>query len=208
VVLPRIRPLLVRRLGPKVVVEYAGTVVRTVAQPVVVTSVQSLEKVPASDFSKSTAGKVLKVSEDFTVVVDVQGQKTPVRLIGLEPADAEQAPPLYRREAQRFFQNLLAGEFVYLESDPGVAEKDEAGNTAAYLYRAPDGLLVNLEAVRQGYAVASDYTCKHEKLFNFYEAKAQADGKGIWAPPPATRPADRPRPPARMERAVPPAPER
>ena len=64
----------------------------------------------------------------------------------------------------------------------------------AYLYRAPDNLLVNLEVIRQGFGLAeTDYYFDQQTAFRFYESKAQADDKGLWtlvepsapAPPPA-----------------------
>ena len=89
----------------------------------------------------------------------------------------------------RFLGNLLGGEYVHLKYDPSLAEKDEEGTVLAYLYRAPDGLFVNLEAIRQGFALAPrDYEFKHSKTFNYYEEKAQADLKGFWGRMQAGRP--------------------
>ncbi|MBE9547089.1 MAG: thermonuclease family protein, partial [Proteobacteria bacterium] len=68
---------------------------------------------------------------------------------------------------------------------------DETGQAVAYLYRAPDGMLLNLEVIRQGYGLAADYyPYQHDKLFRFYQQKAQADGKGIWASVKTTVPAE------------------
>ena len=83
---------------------------------------------------------------------------------------------------KEFNRNLMLNEFVYLSSDSLVADKDEDGNKVRYLYRAPDGLFLNLEIIRQGYAVAaSGYDYKHKDLFGFYESKARGDKKGVYS---------------------------
>ncbi|MHC4181702.1 MAG: thermonuclease family protein [Planctomycetota bacterium] len=59
----------------------------------------------------------------------------------------------------------------------------------AYLYRAPDNLLINLELVRQGLGLASEgYNHKFEEAFAAYQQQAQANRKGIWALPSGTNP--------------------
>ena len=84
--------------------------------------------------------------------------------------------------ARHFARNLLVDEFVYLDSDPGLAATDEEGRRVAYVHRAPDGLLANLELIRQGYGLAADgYAFEYQDSFASYQAKAQDDRKGIWA---------------------------
>ena len=62
-----------------------------------------------------------------------------------------------------------------------VAEEDADGKCVAYLFRAPDGLVVNLEVVRAGFAVTqSGYEFDQKSLFEKYQASAQAAGKGIY----------------------------
>ena len=53
----------------------------------------------------------------------------------------------FGKEASAFTRNLLLGEPVYLRFDTD--RTDKYGRLLAYLYRAPDGLFVNLEIVRQ-----------------------------------------------------------
>ena len=59
--------------------------------------------------------------------------------------------------------------------------QDRYGRLLAYLYRAPDGLFVNLEVVRQGYGHAyTRFPFKHMELFRNYENQARTAGKGLW----------------------------
>jgi len=184
VVVPRRRRLVVRRVGPKLVVRHGKTVVRPARPPVVVRTVTDLRPVPvlpAATIKTSTAYKVVRVDDDAAVVMK-DGQKTTVRLLGVESALSADAGAAQKSQAALFYKGLLAGEWVYLSYDDGVAHQDADGNLVAYLHRAPDAMFVNLEAVRQGYALAADgYEHKHKATLEFYEGKAQADHKGLWA---------------------------
>ncbi len=83
-----------------------------------------------------------------------------------------------------FLENLLRGESVYVVYDSMVKEEDEKDRYVAYLYRSPDGLLINLEAVRQGFCI-TDRNCDFEEKATFlhYERKAKRLKKGIWGRP-------------------------
>lgn len=93
---------------------------------------------------------------------------------------------------------MLIGEFVYLEYDDNIPEQDEDGQTVAYVYRAPEGLLINLEVIRQGFGLTpTEYQFEEQQTFRTYEEKAQTDGKGIWGvlkegPPAGRRTGPRP----------------
>jgi len=189
-VLPRQRrPLVVRRHGARVVIDHRGRVVRKVPPPVVITTASDLRTVPAVDLSETTAYKVARISDGSMPVVSIGGQDTPVRLIGVEPAVGENGDDA-SKEAAAFFRNLVVGEYVYLEYDPALTHEDEDGRRVAYLYRAPDKMLINLELIRQGYALATtDYDYQHKDLFSFYEGKAATDGKGIWVSATTAEPA-------------------
>ena len=86
----------------------------------------------------------------------------------------------YGPEASRFLTNLLKGKKVYVESK--LDEKtDKYGRALLYLYRAPDGLFVNLEIVRLGYGRAyTRFPFKYKKLFRRCEREARKAGRGMW----------------------------
>ncbi len=76
-------------------------------------------------------------------------------------------------------KNCLAGERVYLRF--GDEETDKYGRMLAYIFRAPDGMFVNLELVRQGYGRAYiRYPFEHMELFQAYETRAMESRKGLW----------------------------
>jgi len=123
---------------------------------------------------------VTDVGDGLTVTVKVGGEETPVRLLGVAEAGVASGNPSMTAEA--FLRNLVAGEFVRLVADENLEEADEKGRRVAYLYRVPDGLMVNLELVRQGYAVtAREYAFEHLDAFLIYQRRARADHRGLWA---------------------------
>ena len=140
---------------------------------------------PVEDFSGDIAYRVLRVVDGDTVEIDYQGAVTDVRLIGVDtPETVHPSKPVeaYGKEASNFTRNLLLGESVYLRFD--VEQTDRYGRLLAYLYRAPDGLFVNLEIVRQGYGHAyTRFPFKHIELFRHYGTKARAAGKGLYGTP-------------------------
>ncbi len=181
--LPPYRRVWIRRIGPKVVLQEGKTVIYK-DPPVVVKTVEELQTIPAPTTTieqKSTAYKVATVESDCTIVLTNNGQEMKVRMLGVTPIYADQSGENIETTSRQFINNLLNGEFVYLQYDPDLPKQDQSGCTVAYLYRAPDNLFLNLEIIRQGYGLASsNYPHKYSDLFRFYQQKAQADGKGIW----------------------------
>jgi hypothetical protein len=99
---------------------------------------------------------------------------------GLVPAG--DATLLFTNSGMVPFKNLLTGEAVYLEYEPGPSTLDKYGRTLAYLYRVPDGLFINLEIIREGYGHAyTRFPFQYMELFRFYEGKARESTKGLWA---------------------------
>lgn len=184
IVVPRRAPRLLIPPRPVVVVHQRPRVIRTVPSSQVVVAVQDLAVVPAREFAPAEAYQVVRVDERFLITLLINGAETPVRLLGVDPpaVTASEGMPKPPDAAVHFIENLLLGEFVYLDHDPNLAERDQEGNLVAYLFRAPDKMLVNLELIRQGYALVSEgYEFGYQKEFISYQRKAQADRKGIWA---------------------------
>ena len=142
-------------------------------------------------FASSTPYKVLGVQDNgLTVVLKIEGEKTQVRMIGVAMADFGGSEKNRNRPASdMFLDNLLRGESVYVVYDSQLEEQDEDGNYIAYLHRAPDGLPINLEVIRQGLGVTDDsYSFEEKSTFHYYQNRARKVEKGVWAksqaPPP------------------------
>jgi micrococcal nuclease len=136
---------------------------------------------PAHNFDQMPAYSVLQVNAQCGVSVRVESGEHTLALAGVTVPRTEPA----RVRLRRFLEHLLLGEEVYVRpesaiSDPGLP----ATSPEASLFRAPDGLLVNLEAVRQGYAkIHAEPACEHIELLRHYEQRAREARKGVWALP-------------------------
>lgn len=112
-----------------------------------------------------------------------------VRLIGVdtpETKDPRRPVGCFGREASRFTTSLLpAGTVVRLVGD--VEEDDQYGRLLAYVYRRADGLFVNAELVRRGYAqpLTIPPNLAHSDEFVTLAAEARLAGRGLWAACPA-----------------------
>ena len=85
-------------------------------------------------------------------------------------------------KATAFTQNLLApGTPVRLERD--VVGRDDYGRLLAYVYRASDGILVNYEIIRQGYArpLTIPPNDSYANLFVDAAGEAQRAAAGLWS---------------------------
>lgn len=141
-------------------------------------------QIPELDFTGQPTYEVVRVSDGDTVYLMMDGESTRVRLIGVdtpETKDPEEPVQRYGPEATTFLTNLLKGEEVYVQREPGM-NRGKYDRPLVYLYRAPDGLFVNLEIVRQGYGrVDAPPAFQYIGLFNHYEQRAREIGKGLWA---------------------------
>jgi micrococcal nuclease len=108
-----------------------------------------------------------------------------VRLIGIDTPEV--AGPYTRAEcfgqrATAFARKLLPdGQDVGLELD--AEERDRHGRLLAYVYRARDGLFVNAEMVRKGYAFALTVppNVEHADELRRLAERARERERGLWS---------------------------
>jgi micrococcal nuclease len=106
-----------------------------------------------------------------------------VRYIGMDtPESVEPGTPVqcYAKAAGRENERLVEGRRVLLRYD--AERRDRYGRTLAYVYRARDGLFVNAELVRRGYArvLTIPPNVEHATLFHRLAARARATDRGLW----------------------------
>ena len=124
---------------------------------------------------------VRKVVDGDTV--DVSGGER-VRLIGVdtpETKDPRRPVGCFGREASRFTAGLLPpGTEVRLVGD--VEQRDRFGRLLAYVYRRSDGLFVNAELLRRGYAqlLTVPPNVAHTDEFVALAGQAREGSQGLW----------------------------
>lgn len=123
-----------------------------------------------------------RVVDGDTIVV--AGDHT-IRLIGIDTPETvhpERPVECFGRQASQHLAALLPpGTGVRLVGD--VEPADTFGRTLAYAYRLPDGLFVNAELVRGGYAVALTISpnVAFADRFAALATEARDAGRGLWA---------------------------
>jgi micrococcal nuclease len=127
---------------------------------------------------------VTSVVDGDTIVVRVGGGVEHVRLIGIDtPETVAPTKPVmcFGKEASAETTALLpAGTAVELVRD--VEPRDDYGRLLAYVYRAADGLFVNLRLAEDGLADALSIApnTTHADAFRAAVAAARAARRGLW----------------------------
>lgn len=137
------------------------------------------------DHAVEANATVVQVVDGDTVVVDIDGEEERVRLIGLDtPESVAPNRPVecYGAESSRRMEDLVPpGTPVRLERD--IEARDVYDRLLAYIYRADDGLHVNLDQVSQGYAEALPFPPNTVLADDFAVAEqdARAAERGLWS---------------------------
>jgi micrococcal nuclease len=128
-------------------------------------------------------GTVTRVVDGDTIHVRVRGKREKVRYIGIDtPESKRPGTPVacYARAAAAFNSRLVGGRRVELRTD--AEPRDRYGRLLAYVRRRPDGLFVNAELVRRGFATILTIppNVTHASLFLRLERQAREAGRGLW----------------------------
>ena len=116
--------------------------------------------------------------------VDVSGGER-VRLIGIDTPETkalDRPVGCFGKEASRFMAELLPlGTEVRLVGD--TEQRDRFGRLLAYVYRLADGLFVNAELLRRGYAqlLTIPPNIAHTDDFTAIARQAREGSQGLWA---------------------------
>jgi micrococcal nuclease len=132
---------------------------------------------------KADTAPVVRVVDGDTIRVGLPSGEEPVRYIGIDtPESVKPGAPVecFAKRASAYNERLVAGERVRLVYD--IERRDRYGRLLAYVYRARDGLFVNAELVRRGYArqLTIPPNVEHEGLFRRLASTAREDDRGLW----------------------------
>ena len=129
---------------------------------------------------------VARVVDGDTVVLEMNGTLTTVRLIGLdtpEVVDPHKPVQCFGPEASIEAKRLLDGQTVRFEADPTQDARDRYGRALGYIF-LPDGANFDELMIAQGYG--REYTFKkpylYQNEFRAAEVEARHAGRGLWAP--------------------------
>jgi micrococcal nuclease len=128
---------------------------------------------------------VLRIVDGDTLHVNLGGRDETVRLVGVDTPETHGRGGLrecFGQEATRRLESLLPkGAPLTVVRD--VEARDRYGRLLAYIYRAGDGLFVNLAMARDGYAVSLTIppNVAHADEFVTAAGDARRANRGLWA---------------------------
>ncbi|HWI07126.1 MAG TPA: thermonuclease family protein [Solirubrobacteraceae bacterium] len=129
-------------------------------------------------------GRVVKVVDGDTIHVQIGAAREKVRYIGVDTPETRhptKGVQCFGKNAAAFNAELVAGERVRLVRD--VEERDRYGRLLAYVYRVRDGLFVNAELARLGYAqpLSIPPDVRFADRFAALARAAREQGRGLWS---------------------------
>jgi micrococcal nuclease len=136
------------------------------------------------DGGEARTATVERVIDGDTIVVRAGDARERVRYIGMDtPESVRPGTPVqcFAERASALNRRLVAGRTVRLVAD--VERTDRYGRTLAYVYREPDGLFVNAELVRRGYArtLAIPPDVRFAARLAALAREARAARRGLWS---------------------------
>lgn len=144
-------------------------------------SLQNIDPEPG----KKILYPVVRVIDGDTIVINKDGVDESVRLIGIDtPETVHPSKPVqcFGTEASLRTKEWLEGRAVELIVDEGEGERDKYHRLLGYVYR-DDGMFINLELIKQGYAYEYTYKTpyKYQEEFKAAEVEARELKRGLWA---------------------------
>jgi micrococcal nuclease len=126
----------------------------------------------------------VRVVDGDTIRVVQDGREEPVRYIGVDTPETVKpgsGVECFGKAASRANEELVEGERVRLIED--IEARDRYGRRLAYVYRTRDGLFVNAELVRRGFATAATFppNVVHADEFAELARAARRDRRGLWS---------------------------
>lgn len=127
---------------------------------------------------------VVRVVDGDTIIVDIDGDETRVRLIGIDTPESVHPDDTLNSErgkiASDFTSELLTGKQVYLEY--GEEKTDKYGRTLAYVFLS-DKTMVEEELLRSGMAevLTIEPNSKYASYFECIEDEAKRNRSGFWS---------------------------
>ncbi len=145
-----------------------------------------LKTTPSAILPEVTPGfyDVSEVFDGDTIAVEMNGKVEKVRLIGVdtpETHDPRKPVECFGYAASDFTKQLIGNDDVRLKADGLSSNRDRYDRLLRYVY-LPDGRLVNLEIIRQGYGFAyTSFPFEKSEEFKANEQTARDQNRGLWS---------------------------
>lgn len=123
---------------------------------------------------------VTEIIDGDTIVIEDEGKKEQIRLLGINTPEIGNQPECYGLEAKQKMENLLTNQKVFLLADFKNTNRDIYGRLLRYVY-LEDNTQINGLLVKEGYARVYDhFSLAYFNYFKKLELKAKTEKKGLW----------------------------
>ena len=142
-------------------------------------------KAPAAEVKEIISGayQITRVIDGDTIEVKIKDKQELVRLIGINTPEVDSPytkEECFGPEASAYVKKLLDKKEVYLISDSNGQDRDKYNRLLRYVF-LPNGLFVNVEILKNGYAYNYIYEpFEFMKQFDFWEKEAKESKIGLW----------------------------
>lgn len=127
--------------------------------------------------------QVEEVSDGDTIIVNMNGTREVVRLIGIDTPEThhpDRPVQCYGEAASEYARKLLVDKKVRLEADPLNTNRDRYDRLLRYVY-LQDGILVNAQIIALGYGFSyTAFPFSKIEQFNKLETEAKEAKRGLW----------------------------
>lgn len=128
--------------------------------------------------------RVVRFDDGDTIVVDMNGTEEKVRFIGVdtpETQDPRKPVQCFGKAASLYTHGQIGEQPVRLEADPLSTNRDRYNRLLRYVY-LPDGTLLNLDIIQQGYGFAYlSFPFTKSDQFRAAQTAAREQSKGLWS---------------------------
>lgn len=118
---------------------------------------------------------VVRVVDGDTIIVNIDGEETKVRLIGVDTAESvhpdETKNTEIGKEASEWTSDLLTGQKIFLEYD--IDKEDDYGRTLAYVYLSDGETMVQEELLKAEMAELMTIQPNSKYANRFYEVNGE-----------------------------------
>lgn len=141
---------------------------------------------PSRPYDAEGPYPVVDVVDGDTLKVDIAGETTTVRVIGIdtpETRDPRKPVQCFGREASARAEALLTDQQVWLSTDPTQDRVDRYDRLLAHVW-LPDSRSFEWVMIADGFAheYTYDLPYRHQGDYEDAERQARDTGRGLWAP--------------------------
>lgn len=126
--------------------------------------------------------RVVRVVDGDTVVANVDGKDTTIRIIGINSPESTTRTECFGKEASAKAKEFLSGKWIQLERDDTQTERDKYNRLLRYVW-FDNGTDFGRRMIEEGYAYEYTYNIPYNNQAQYKQTQANAEKNdiGLWS---------------------------